>query len=219
MTSLSYALEPVVGIRSGSQWPILGMELLYRGNGTPPDGVLLEWLGQHRLTTHELHLNLDTPTILLITDRIICAAARRHHLVIEWTEKPWMDRRTQYEAGRRLAEWRVNHGLRIALDDLGDGMDGLGRLSAIPGGADMVKVAGPLFHLTRDCPDALRVLQGLRHCLPSRTLLVMEWIETRQDLATARGLASAGQGRLFPAFRRDLPLTMDRSGGRPCPGI
>lgn len=132
----------------------------------------------------------DDPAILAAltrTRRIL-----RDHLVVEWTEHGWLDNgRTSILALKAL-------GFRIAVDDVGDGADGLGRVSAVR--PEFAKISHALFHRMRS--TGAESLLHLRHLLEKMGChVILEGIETANDLALAKQAGfTLGQGWLFPSL-------------------
>lgn len=200
---LPYAVEPIVALYPHTRWEdgalapmdVLGVELLYRGIGPPPDAGLLSWLATDppRPPHHPVHVNVDTDGILELPEPIVAAAARARPLVIEWTEKPvhGIDPASALaRAGNRLGRWRRQHGLQIAIDDLGTGLDGMARAAAIPDGPDILKLAGRLFQRARRSRHTQAAIANVIANLPSTVQPVLEWLETPADMELARRLAS-----------------------------
>jgi hypothetical protein len=199
---LPYAVEPIVALYPHTRWEagalapmdVLGVELLYRGAGPPPDAGLLGWLATEppRPPQHPVHVNVDTDGILALPDPIVAAAARARPLVIEWTEKPihGIDPASAVaHAGDRLGQWRQQYGLQIAIDDLGTGLDGMARAASIPDGPDILKLAGRLFQRARDNRHTRAVIANVIADLPPTVQPVLEWLETPADMELARRLA------------------------------
>ncbi|NNM65072.1 MAG: EAL domain-containing protein [Burkholderiales bacterium] len=112
-------------------------------------------------------------------------------LVIECTERGWLESScTSIQALKTL-------GFRIAVDDVGEGEDGLGRVSALR--PEFAKISHTLFHSLRNA--GTQTLSHLRQLLEQLgCVVILEGIETPEDraLATAAGF-KFGQGWLFPA--------------------
>lgn len=195
---LLYAAEPILMLEDGSL-PLAGVELLYRGEGTPPDAELLSLLARHRVAHCPIHINLDTRGILETPEALIEGAASYQQLVIEWREVPHYTQPLVRLAGEVLERWRTTYGIKIAIDDLGSGIDAIGRAAAIKGGPDMFKVGVTLFHTAFRDRSAKKRLVAIVKALQEASVVVIEGIETNEHYRFAQRLGVAGQGFMFPA--------------------
>ena len=141
-------------------------------------------------------INVDAQSIST-EPSVLAALARARHLldgllIVEWIEAGWLD------VGCAAILALKTLGFRIAVDDVGDGADGIGRVSAV--GPEFAKISHSLFHRLRGAgAESLRhlrqLLEGL-HCE-----VILEGIESRADLELALKAGFVwGQGWLFPAL-------------------
>lgn len=195
---LLYAAEPILSL-ADEKLPLLGIELLYRGGGTPPDAELLCLLARQRVAFCPVHINLDTRTILEMPDALVEAAAAHQSLVIEWREVPHYNQAMVRMAGEVLERWRMAYGIQVAIDDFGSGIDAIGRAAAVKGGPDIFKVGVTLFHAAFRDPVTKKILTGLVQTLQDVSLVVIEGIETTEHYSFTKRLNAAGQGFMFPS--------------------
>lgn len=198
LAPLLYAAEPIVAL-SDDRRSVQAVELLYRGEQVPPDNELLAVLGEQEIGPYAVHINLDTSTILNLPERLIRAAAQRQKLVVEWREVPHAGHPLVHLAGATLARWRMAYGIQIAIDDVGSGLDAIGRAVSIKGGPDIFKVGVSLFHAAFRDTAARTLLVGTTQALEQVGAVVIEGIETQEHFDLAQSIASSGQGFLFPA--------------------
>ena len=122
-------------------------------------------------------------------------AARAHlgdNLVIEWTEQDLL------ESGFSPMFDLCSEGFRLAVDDVGAGMDGIGRVLMIR--PEYAKISHNVFHQMRGHDvSVLRYLRELLEALGCQVIL--EGVETTRDrdIALSAGLTFA-QGWLYPAL-------------------
>lgn len=184
---------------------ILGHEILC-GDAHFPDMSDTDWRRWYRqLADAAPHLE-DVPGLLFLNlssaqvmDADIVASIRRfpmrERMVLEWTEDhhPTHNMRQVIRAFHGLREV----GYRLAVDDVGAGMDGIGRVAACR--PEFAKIDGPLLHRARSEPEGASMLLGLKLTLEALgASVISEWVETEQDrmLVRAAGI-SLGQGYLF----------------------
>ena len=158
-------------------------------------------------------INVDAQSIAT-EPSVLAALARARHLlggllIVEWIEAGWLD------VGCAAILALKTLGFRIAVDDVGDGADGIGRVSAV--GPEFAKISHSLFHRLRGAgADSLRHLRQLLEGLKCEVIL--EGIESREDLDLAiKAGFTLGQGWLFPALSWGSNGRQDgaRSGARP----
>ncbi|MHB8564718.1 MAG: EAL domain-containing protein, partial [Acidiferrobacteraceae bacterium] len=117
-------------------------------------------------------------------------------IVIEWVEDANRNHGAIKKAARRLVRLREQYGFRLAVDDVGDGEDGLGRAALIA--PEFLKSSGRLLVDSRNNSASFRVLTGIgRVAHDLGAMFVVEWVETRNDLARAEAAGGdAWQGHL-----------------------
>lgn len=143
-----------------------------------------------------LFINLTSESIMSIENEEIERASENKKLVIEWTEKTHSPEMVRLSA-KKLVSWRNNFNIKIALDDVGAGQDGMERfLLTIP---DYCKVDGNLLHKARHCARHRRAIKHFTRWARSEgSALVIEWIENEEDLKFAKECkAEFGQGFYF----------------------
>lgn len=175
----------------------------------------VEWLGRN--PTHAASLNVTPHSMIngFALDRTVQAlsdfgvAASR--VVLEVTEHAAIE---DPHAFRRAVESTREHGIRIAMDDLGSGWSSLAIIRDTP--VDVVKIDGQWVREAVHDPVArcaVRSMVDCAHLLDA--VVVAEWIEDDQTLSLMREMGvEFGQGWLFSAARPLEDLTADdRSGG------
>lgn len=196
-----YRLEPIVRL---SDRFIMGYELL-AGETHCPQWDVQGWREFYRFLAREIPAILDrTPQSLFInasgsqlldTEIMDCLTNLpcNGRLVLEWTEQ-WIPEDRLTEVLMILAEMR-RRTWEIAIDDIGSGMDGMGRAMACK--PQFAKIDHALLHHARGKDH--RFLQGMVSALHSEDILmIVEGIETEKDLGNARlSGADYGQGWLF----------------------
>jgi EAL domain-containing protein (putative c-di-GMP-specific phosphodiesterase class I) len=214
----SIRLQPICDLASRQT---AGLEVL-AGEATCPDWTIPEWVRfyaalpdlvasasrQHPQIPLWLNISstqLVVPAIRANIERIL----RDHDCVIEWTEQ--QDESAMAQSGDILRSWRRS-GQTIAIDDIGAGSDGIGRLIAAQ--AQIAKIdRSLLLHARRRPSNILLALNRLLIELGARA--VLEGIETEHDavLAHEAGI-TLGQGHLLGrpnAFSADaLKLSPER---------
>lgn len=151
----------------------------------------------HRNIEGKIWINLSTESIVSIDDAAIeQAALDSPQFVIEWVEDRCKSE-ILYAAAEKLKFWRDQFSIKVALDDMGKGQDALERFLAIK--PDYAKIDGSLIHKARHSNSHLRAIQWLcQWCNNEGVPTVWEWIENKQDLATALSCnAKYGQGFFF----------------------
>ncbi|MEY2340946.1 EAL domain-containing protein [Acidithiobacillus sp. IBUN Pt1247-S3] len=194
-----YRLEPIVDLRTGI---VIGHELL-AGAQVCPHWNECEWRDWYVFLAEEipklleatdggLFVNVDGDQVLDEQIYRSLCSMRDHacRIVVEWTEHHFHEENLV----TILAKFNFLKGLgfSLAIDDVGAGVDGLGRAEAVK--ASFCKIDGPYFQAIRNRgPEYLNDL-----CQPlsyGNSRIIVEWIETEADyrLALAAG-AHLGQG-------------------------
>ncbi|MFL9611141.1 EAL domain-containing protein [Methylobacillus sp. Pita2] len=142
-------------------------------------------------------INISSESILMISDEMMYRASKnKPGLVIEWIEAGCTARKVQ-EAAARLRSWKSNFDIRLSIDDMGKGQDGLERFLLT--NPDIAKIDGSIIHGARESASYQRVFKMLcQLCRDEDVPTVAEWIETSADLDLAIDCgARYGQGFLF----------------------
>ena len=212
-------MEPIVDLHTQE---IAGYEVLYRSHDWLRrfPGSSAEWYWWYRRTMrilrrsaasiHPLFVTINADTRQLLHPGIfpLFQTLRGSQFVLEWTEHGGGD---HAEAARRLVRLREENGIRLGIDDVGSGQDGLLRTTLLrPGGPDLVKLDGDLFQRAVDGDEmaeqhcrivsgSVRTLRFTEPRTPPMSLIV-EHIETETARRKAIELgAQYGQGYLWPA--------------------
>jgi EAL domain-containing protein (putative c-di-GMP-specific phosphodiesterase class I) len=128
-------------------------------------------------------------------------------IVLEWIEEPHNPTIQSDRVLKRLSQLR-SLGFKLAVDDVGAGMDGIGR--ALQLRPDYAKLDGNLLHSCREGAMAgacqADLLLGMRIALQAvGCQVIAEWIETPADLElVSRSGIDLVQGRLYPT--RVIPI-------------
>ena len=196
-----FRFQPIVRLQDLNP---VGHELL-AGSATCPTHTPAEWREWYErvpgiVAEHApeglVFINVDAQSISTEPSVLAALAHARHLLegllIVEWIEAGWLD------VGCAAILALKTLGFRIAVDDVGDGADGIGRVSAV--GPEFAKISHSLFHRLRGTgAEALRHLRQLLEGL--RCEVILEGIETRSDLDLAlKAGFELGQGWLFPAL-------------------
>lgn len=199
-----YVLEPIVRIDQPPH-DVVGHEILYRG---PQSRTWierdLETLSLIPKLTHGrpgfMTMNMSSQSIVIMNEERIEEAFRGRDIVVEWIEEMASQEQIM-AAARRLRRWREKFGIRIAIDDMGTGHDGMERFLAVM--PDIVKIEGSMLHRARICEVHERAVRNMVNFVRNENaLVVMEWIETPQDYKLSRDMgANYGQGYLWSLKR------------------
>jgi EAL domain-containing protein (putative c-di-GMP-specific phosphodiesterase class I) len=145
-------------------------------------------------------INLSSDSILKMPDSLIESAAKaRPNLIIEWVEDRCPSSHVN-KAAEKLGDWRERFGIRISIDDMGRGQDGVERfLAVIP---DFAKIEGSILHGARKNKSFKRAISYLcGWCAEENVPTIAEWIETEYDMELALSCgATLGQGYYFEAI-------------------
>ncbi len=201
--SCGIAREPIVDLDSGAA---IAEEILCREDPFPDDASAwrsfyrrLFACDQETLDGVVTAFNLDTrhvldPEIWQSTERFL-GERDATRWAIEWTKH---DSGDHLQAAERLRGLHQRTGVGLSIDDVGAGFDGYARLSAVSC-ANWIKIDGALFqaaHTDRASHAMVQSICDMAKGVGAKS--VVEWIETDQDRALARGLgADCGQGYLF----------------------
>ena len=201
----AHTIEPIVSLQNGE---VVWGELLCREPG------FADWDDRHWRDWYEAipamlvssgyaQMTVNCDSGHLLDGRIfdgLCELSQlpitAPRVLLEWTERDDgpISLEAALEVGRRLNVLRNDAGLGIALDDVGAGKDGLGRMSYIQ--PDLIKIDGRILHEARSNVWLRGVLQQYVSLYRNQHLpVVVEWVEDLRDLEIARSLgAQYGQG-------------------------
>lgn len=203
-----FRLQPLIRLEDGA---LYGEEVL-AGQDRCPDYALGEWISWYehflpqirklvRAGSKRLFVNVSTEQ--LADDRIFemfQLMPHATHVVLEWTEHRLAGGNDEAVA---LALERLTFlrriGFQMAVDDVGHGEDGLGRVLALR--PEVVKIDGDLFRALRGRRGGHAFLSGITAALSAiGSVVVVEHIESLDDLAYAKTAGvHCGQGRFFEA--------------------
>jgi EAL domain-containing protein (putative c-di-GMP-specific phosphodiesterase class I) len=187
MAPFSFEMQPIMGVADVC---VHGYELLYRGvkpeQWSDVDRAVLSHFANQAQNKPRLFINLSNESILSIPSDVFLTASRRNDLVFELSESL-----IDIDSFAAVAE-KVNSlsdaGVRFAIDDFGNGLDGLKRLYALKR-IEAVKIDGELLKTTMGRPDAAMALKALvNHWHSSSICTVAEGIETAEVLIFVRDL-------------------------------
>lgn len=205
-----YRLEPLVSLLDAS---VMGYELL-AGKQFCPAFDLRGWRFFYAYLITEapkilknieglLFINLDGEHLLDADIMDLVAHLPKGRIVFEWTEYSFNDGLLP-DILAAIARLKKS-GFMIAVDDIGSGVDGMGR--AISCKPQFAKIDGALLHHARksDLQTQHLYIKGMVESLQSSGCkVVLEMIETREDkdIALATG-ADFGQGYLWTKGRAE----------------
>ena len=184
--SLPFECQPLF-TRTGE---VFGHELLYRGllpqAWIHVDSPVLRHLGRVKLDMNLLFVNIANESLLAISDEAFILASQRNKIVFELSEV-FTGSQTIHHISAKVNRL-IEHGVRFALDDFGNGADGLHRLYALKRVA-CVKIDGTFMRLCLERKDAAIALKSLILEWKKRDIIVVaEWIETQDLLSLAHSL-------------------------------
>lgn len=181
----------------GSCCPKLGCEAWRQWYGGLADGLVADLLDDYE----QIFINVSSAQII---DPAIYASLLRlpapRSIVLEWIEDIDVDNLTGGGVVQRLRRLRAR-GFKLAIDDIGSGMDGIGR--AVELRPEYAKLDGKLFQSCRSVPGSngnAALLKGLTQSLEALgAKVIAEWVEsdTDVDLAVGAGIPLL-QGQFFP---------------------
>lgn len=198
-----YRLDPLVELLSGR---VIGHELL-AGKNSCQSYDKAAWRQFYKFLEHEvpnilqqdpglIFINLDGWQMLDqdIEQSILNLKPFAERLVLEWTEKQFHSNHF-ISVLDKISIFKSN-GFHIAVDDIGAGIDGMGRAHSCR--PHFGKIDGQILERARKSEDHQKHLfiRGMVDSLHSLGVSVIaEWIETQQDrdIALAAG-ADYGQG-------------------------
>ncbi|MBU2749713.1 EAL domain-containing protein [Acidithiobacillus thiooxidans] len=214
-----YRLEPLVELSTGN---VIGYELL-AGKKACPDYDSAGWRAFYQFLEREvpailnrvdgkLFINLDGAQMLdpQICGSILFLKPFADRLVLEWTEQSFHDD-LLIDILTKIIAFKAD-GFSIAVDDIGAGVDGMGRAHSCR--PHFGKIDGQMLRRDRDIPEGgpLARRNPLARCQPNHLFIrgmvdslrshgakvIVEWIETEMDrnIAIAAG-AEYGQGYLW----------------------
>ncbi len=140
-----------------------------------------EWISVNIFTHH-----LANPFILKSIKKLGEIANSHEKIVLEWVERRGGD---MENAIRTLLTIRDQYGFRIAIDDMGEGEDGMGRIAHVR--PDFIKLSGKLIHqsrLDRKVLTTLNAISSMSDSLESE--IIAEWVENEIDLQIARDVGA-----------------------------
>lgn len=202
----TFRLEPLVELISGQ---VVGHELLAGENGCP-NYDMSGWRRFYRFLENEipcilqqneglLFVNLDAMQMLdpEISTSVMNLKSYRKRLVLEWTEQHFHS--DHFIAVIAKIAFFKSLGFKIAVDDIGSGIDGMGRAHSCR--PHFGKIDGQILERARKSENGQKHLyiRGMVDSLRSHgALVIVEWIESAQDrdIALAAG-ADLGQGYLW----------------------
>ncbi len=199
--TVKYRLEPIVELLTGRT---IGHELL-AGEQACPSWDKEQWHAWYAFLADEVPPLLSSlPGALFVNftgeqilDKGISRIVRgwedhAERMVLEWTEHQFHDEQLVDILAK--LNFLKGMGFRVAIDDVGAGVDGLGRAASVK--SSFCKIDGHYFHVSRGKGADLRGL--CQHLAHDGTRVVVEWVETEADyrLVLASG-AQLGQGRYF----------------------
>ena len=203
---MPFRFEPIVDLRSGAS---LGHELL-AGRTHCAERTDWEWAAWYALLPEivntqapqggQIFVNASGGQLAesAIVDAL-CAIHDRHRVVIEWTEHvaPGVSTRLVVDAAVEMLSVLRKLGFRVAIDDVGSGLDGI--LRVIETSPEFVKLDMKLLHYARDNKRATDLLRDLRVLFQNLgACVIAEGIETAFDLALVKQSGIVlGQGWFF----------------------
>lgn len=184
-------------LAGGSCCPKLGSEAWRQWYADLADGFVGDLLDDYE----QIFINVSSAQII---DPAIYVSLLRlpspRSIVLEWIEDFDVHNLTGGGVAERLKRLRAR-GFKLAIDDIGSGMDGIGRAMELR--PEYAKLDGKLFQACRNVPGAkgnVAVLKGLSQSLEALgAKVIAEWIESEADveLAVQAGIPLL-QGHLFP---------------------
>lgn len=201
-----YRLEPLVELASGQ---IIGYELLAGGNACPSYNMRT-WRKFYRFLENEvpiiiqqnpglLFVNLDGMQMLdsEIEQSILQLKPFAQRLVLEWTEQRFHS--DHFIPVLAKIAFFKSQGFQIAVDDIGSGIDGMGRAHCCR--PHFGKIDGQILERARKSEDGQKHLfiRGMVDSLRSHgARVIVEWVESQEDrdIALVAG-ADYGQGYLW----------------------
>ena len=201
-----YRLDPLVDLISGQ---VIGHELL-AGENVCPSYDESTWGHFYRFLENEVHdilqknqgllfINLDGMQMLDsgIEQSILLLKPFAERLVLEWTEQQFHS--DHFIAVLAKIALFKSEGFKIAVDDIGAGIDGMGRAHSCR--PHFGKIDGKILERARQSEDVQKHLfmRGMIDSLRSHgARVIVEWIESQEDrdIALAAG-ADYGQGYLW----------------------
>lgn len=185
MPVIHFELQPIMRADDGA---VRGYELLYRGprpkDWTSVDRSVLRYLAKVPLMLPTLFVNLANESVLAIPGEEFIAANAYNDIMFELSESL-----TDAISFKAIAE-KVNNlaagGLQFAIDDFGNGLDGLKRVYAY-NQVHAIKVDGALLINCMRRPDAAQALKPLiANWRASSILTVAECVENPEIMAFAK---------------------------------
>ena len=186
--SYTFALQHILHAPSGT---VSGSEILYRGTFPPPnwldiDRSLLTHLATNELECGLLFVNLSCDGLLNLDEGLILAAGKRNEIVFEISEV-CLDAAMILRVACRV-DRLTSMGIRFALDDFGNGFDGLHRMYSLKH-VSYIKFDGAFVKLAMASKPLARILQVLvASWRENGTIAIAEWIENEEIYAFATSI-------------------------------
>ncbi|WP_031570811.1 EAL domain-containing protein [Acidithiobacillus thiooxidans] len=171
-------------IAQASDRAVLGCEILCRSDPFPetlPDWIdwithLVELANQTATPDYFASINVDGwnlhhPQIMNILQKLTGDA------VVEWTERP--DKHSTRKTALKLRELQAKTGVRLSIDDVGAGIDGIQRILLVE--PDFIKIDGQIIQeaTINQNPMAFAAIDSLLNLAQKAgALAVAEWIES-----------------------------------------
>jgi c-di-GMP-related signal transduction protein len=198
VTAMDFILQPIIRLNDRS---VYSHEILYRGPSTKGDWgavdlAMLECFAKHRITSSLIFINVSHQALIDIPAQAFIDAARNNNLFFEFSEEV-IDQSTLAEAMRKVNALSAR-GVRFAIDDFGNGMDGYKRLFSMDR-VSAVKVDGELLFAAYQRKHAASMLHAMvSHWNAQGIITIAECIENESLMEFALSLEfNMGQGYLF----------------------
>lgn len=184
---MKFELQPVL---STSTDEVFGYELLFRGARTMSwleiDKAVVDHFSAERRNCAPLFINLSNEALLTLPPYDILRAHKLNSIVIELSEV-FSDDETFKSVAERV-DYLSSYGIRFALDDFGNGHDGLHRLYAL-NKVSYIKLDGQFLKLCLARPEASAMLECLiKQWKVSGIQVIAEWVETHDICVKVRAL-------------------------------
>jgi EAL domain-containing protein (putative c-di-GMP-specific phosphodiesterase class I) len=185
--ALPFIAQPLYSARDRE---IFGYESLYAGATRPTswtevDVSMLSFLSSFQIDV-PLFVNLSNETICSIDEEMVFEAHRINNIFFEWSEV-MIDDAAYTQIIAKLNAWGKK-GLRIVIDDLGAGRDGLHRILAVEY-VTAVKFDGDFFRKSETNRFAKSMIESMvKLCDVHKILTVAECVETHQHYLAAQSL-------------------------------
>lgn len=184
MAPFRFELQPIMSVGDNG---VHGYEMLYRGVRpdlwSDVDRAVLSYFAGAARHMDKLFINLSNESILSIPAEVFIQASAKNDLVYELSES--LIEPHSFEAVTGKVDKLTEAGLRFAIDDFGNGHDGLKRIFALKR-VEAVKIDGDMVKTAMHRPDARTALQGLiAQWRESSIFTIAEGIERPEIMAFA----------------------------------